>query len=469
MSSEPKEYDYTLNDYESNYRYLKSLNDEWFIFISLNNDDDELEESLIEGVNIPKAWKTDINYPYDKLLKLKKYMQKQTLIKIKKETEQLDNYYISGPSEITTLINQITGQRVVLFGEAHGHEGCDEEKMRGDTILSIVTYLKIIFEDKRKIDFYLETPILHLQSDEQRERMENMSIEQRDKEQFDEFESIRKKYREEKGYDSPKIPNKQPESIWLHKIEDSVKWCMDSKIRDEKCPFENARIHSTDIRSFNVLAEMLTELSKITTQDGWEKYKKRYCKEISDMSKIRNCNDYVDYLKTFFGKNKSKKSNLGPIEKQLKQTTINIDQLDNAILSVCKSEINPLSHLIPNQKNIKRITPAEYAKEFSSYLQEDNLLPKSILRSKKFLDTTQSQVSMLLDVYTFLRMIRKFSDGVQKYIIFYGGINHCQNIKIMLQTVGFEIVPNNSRIFGTPIIDNLPRCIQLNGFDIFDF
>jgi hypothetical protein len=40
----------------------------------------------------------------------------------------------------------------------------------------------------------------------------------------------------------------------------------------------------------------------------------------------------------------------------------------------------------------------------------------------------------------------------------------------MLQTVGFKVVPNKSKMFGTPLENNLPRCTQMLGqHDIFDY
>jgi hypothetical protein len=291
-------------------------------------------------------------------------------------------------------------------------------------------YLKFIFNDKRKVDFYLEAQVLHLQSDEHRKDVESMSLRQRHQIKYD-------KARQKSG-----LSLKQkvlPPSIWLHKLEESVKWCLDSKIREEKCPYKNARIHSTDLRNLNILSKMKSELNTIQTQQDWDKYKDTYKHEILSMSNINDCNYYIKYIKKFFNDPVSKKSGMGPIMKQIIKSGISEKDIDTAMLTVCNSKINPLSHLIKSYQNINKTSPAVYARMFSEYLKSPTPIPYNILNSNEFVETTQSQVSMLVDVYTFLRMLRPFKDGPQKYIVFYGGINHCENLNSCFKQLDLKL------------------------------
>jgi hypothetical protein len=77
-----------------------------------------VEKQLMVGKGIPEEWKSEDDYTYDKILE-----QKQKINMLEQQMTRsgidVDLLYISGPSEVTTLINHKTNQRVVLFGEAH--------------------------------------------------------------------------------------------------------------------------------------------------------------------------------------------------------------------------------------------------------------------------------------------------------------------------------------------------------------
>jgi hypothetical protein len=402
-------------------------------------------------INIPEEWESNIeNGLYDKIVKI--YYDIRILKK-----ENPGKFYISGPSQITTLINPKTNQRIILFGEAHGHEGCNEEQLRGETIINIVEYFKSLFNTStHKIDFYLEAPILHLQTEKKRNKFANTTRDERYKIKFE-------KWKKENKYSNRTL---NP-LIWLFKLEDELRWCIDRKFGKNLCPFKNVRVHSTDLRGFTRIAKMCTELTNIYTQKEWDTYKEEYKKEINDMSGIHNCNDYIKYVKSFFNKDDIDKP-MKSILKQLSKSSINSDMLDNAMLKVCNSDINPLSKLIPGHEKIKT-TPAKYAQMFSYYSASSSPISSYIKSSSDFIQTTQSQLSILVDIYTFLRMLRPFKEE-QKYVIFYGGIQHCENIRIMLKSVDFIDVPNKSRKFGTSIIGNLPRCVEMiKNPDIFDY
>lgn len=307
--------------------------------------------------------------------------------------------FISGPSKLVVLKNK--NQVIRLFGEWHGFkDNCsDQVSIRGKNIVTIMQYLDAIL-DGGGVDLYIEAPLLHLQSNkaikafyEHRELME--------------------------------IHNQQPPYLVLAR--DQLKWCLNPADR-KKCRYKNSRIHSTDIRPFHVYADMTRAMQFKMTRPEWEAFRKKYAKLMNSLASIKNCKDYVGYILSLPRRS---------IIKQIEKSGIRGNDLRQAIFVACKKR-----------------QAVEYVKGLVSIFSSPDP-PIAASFSQEMTDLMQEQITILHDVYTFLRMIKPMNKQVQRNVVFYGGQAHVDNLEEMLKVVGFRIIPNNSERVAQ-------RCLKLD-------
>ena len=116
-----------------------------------------------------------------------------------------NKFLIEGPKYMSIYIK--SGKTIVLFGEVHFEKGnCGNRK---EKIKDIIDYIpEILKNDTHVIDFYIEAPVVHLQTKERQQLFYNAAKE--DKRRRPEEDVIR-----------------------LVKLRDEIKWCLDRKTMDK--------------------------------------------------------------------------------------------------------------------------------------------------------------------------------------------------------------------------------------------
>ena len=228
-------------------------------------------------------------------------------------TPDIPHYYVSGPKKLITMERK--GQKVMLFGEYHEYsDNCDEEKLRGERIIDIVQYVDLLFNNSgKKIDFYLEAPIIHLQSEEiQKIFREQMSVEYK----------YKVKTGREKGV------------AYLIQLRDKLKWCINPNDR-KKCDYKRMRIHSTDLRPFTQMGKIQDMLSKRRgfTAEEWVDFKNKYREDLEVMRDVKTCKDYAEYVL-----NLSYDIKKPVLQKQITKSGITIPKIKEAIINVCNAK-----------------------------------------------------------------------------------------------------------------------------------
>lgn len=366
---------------------------------------------LLKNIFIYKMSESESEFSDDEFLE---QLQKKRIIEIKKSQKieesqyKPSKYWISGPHALKTMQK---GDIIVhLFGEYHTPDKTcqDEEIKRGIAVKNIDNYIsEILKANKKMIDFYIEAPVIHLQPIKLQKR-------------FYEHKTVMSAYERD-------IP-------FLVKIRDQVKWCLKYETRD-KCSYKNVRVHSTDLRPFEDLSNMASRLRLPFTETTFIQFKEQYKNTIKELSDVKNCEQYTMYI---LNRLKSKKIFL----KQLKKTIIiNLKHLKIVISDLCK-KTNAIYYLM----------------EFLNIVNSD-IPPVGLIFDQKSTDILQNQLSILHDVYTFLRMIRPFDSKPQKTIIFYGGLAHMENLKYMFEAIKFKEKKNTSKTINK-------GCLELVNFDI---
>lgn len=306
-------------------------------------------------------------------------------------TKQGMKVFISGPN---SFISMKKGNQIIkLFGEWHGHEGCDITKLRGARVYTILEYLQQELT-LGGVDLYIEAPIVHLQDPD-----------------------MIKAFRDE-SMNIAKVGKKIPHLV---ETRNTLKWCIDPALR-KQCPYKNVRIHSTDVRPFYVFDEIGTFLSRKIDKIDWIKFKKKYANTISTLSKIDNCKKYIVYIFNLIARQR-------PILKQISKSGISTGKLILAINDVCKQQ----KAVYWTQEYVKLINspnPPRTPYQFDQHMS----------------DIVQNQISIIHDIYTFLRMLRPFDKSPQNNIIFYGGLTHFDALITMLKGIGFEKIETGTQI-----------------------
>jgi hypothetical protein len=358
------------------------------------------------------------------MYKRKKYDSDSDEEKEEKEIKEetfVNSIYLSGPNKMLKMYNKNSNQTIYLFGEYHGYENeCEENK--NNMTFNMVEYFSTIFERaKQKIDFYLEAPLVFLLS------------EKRQKDYYEAKTNIINFY----GY--KKVGT-------LVNLRDSFKNCFNPGTR-HSCIYKNIRFHYTDLRPLYVLENIGREITFIKTDEEWNKFKNLYSDEIKEMSLVKNCETYFLYLY-----NKIKNNN--SIRKQLQKSGISSELFTKLTIKSCEKFDN-----------------YKYVMKFYEILVSD-LLPRKYLEihpNKDYIDIEQdlsdiiqNQLSIIHDIYTVLRMIKKMDGVYQKNIIFYGGLAHYYTIKEMLLELEFSIINEISS-------NERKRCLKIERKDSINF
>lgn len=329
--------------------------------------------------------------------------------------------FISGPNKAVKLYNSKTGQTVYLFGEWHGYENtCDEKQLkqlnRNNKVYHIVNYLAELFSGGAKIDFYLEAPLVYLLPPErQKAYNEQLSV-------------------------AENFLGKGKAGI-LVELRDVFKNCFHPETRG-RCVYRNTRMHYTDVRPLYKLEDMARRIPLIKNTEQWEGFKEKFEDEIKDLSIIHDCSSYTNYIYNKVLESKS-------IIKQLEKNGIPKEMFASLIEKVC-------SHFSLDR----------YAEKYYHMLISPEL-PKAWLQKnpngdepdnveQDLSDILQSQLAILHDLYTFLRMIKKMDGQYQQNIIFYGGLAHYEMLRLLLSDVGFVQIGPESNQFKTKT-----RCLEL--------
>ena len=115
------------------------------------------------------------------------------------------------------------------------------------------------------------------------------------------------------------------------------------------------------------------------------------------------------------------------LQKQITKSGITIPKIKEAIINVCNAK-DTLRWMESFLRIIDSKTPPTNEETFR----------------QEYVSSIQQQLPVLHDVYTFLRMLKPMEGKTQKNIVFYGGLEHMDNLKIMLETVGFREFDNES-------------------------
>jgi hypothetical protein len=372
---------------------------------------------------------SDLPPTADELKRMEEY--KSQIESSKKVSIEL---FISGPNKMITM--KKGSQQVRLFGEWHGHDNnCTSvEQLRGKRIYTILEYLDAEL-DKGGLDLYIEAPIVHLQDPK------TMSLFHTEIEMKKKYEQTKK---EKKAKDN--IKYELEPSCYLSITRNALKWCINPFYR-YKCKYNNSRVHSTDLRWFYSFGEMTKGLRNIKSEIKWKIFKKKYSKQANILGSIKNCEDYAKYILNLIynykpvisidTKNPRKSKKSQPILKQLKKSGISQNDLYSGIYNVCK------------KRNV-----VKWVQNYAGWLKSEKPVVVTPQNAQELMDTTQEQLSIMHDIYTFLRMIKPIDGELQKNIIFYGGLAHTEALQILLESVGFQVIPNNSKTLAE-------RCVNI--------
>jgi len=320
----------------------------------------------------------------------------------KTEMKTPDNLFISGPN--TFIMLKKGDQTIRLFGEWHGHEdNCNNvERLRGKRIYTIMDYLDKELDSSGKIDLYIEAPLIHLQDPDTLKKF------------YDEVETHKKLRPHEKV-------------AYISQTRNNLKWCLNPADR-HRCQYKNARIHSTDVRPFEIFGEMAKKLRFELTKSEWDVFKKQYATTIKSLSGINTCKKYIIYIMQFIFKSR-------PIRKQLH-----------------KSKIRESDFILALYKGCKKRDAIQWITQYNRWLNSQN--PQKGWHTDQHLtNIVQEQISILHDIYTFLRMIKPMDGMLQKNVIFYGGLAHVETLVVMLEQVGFKIVKTGTNV--------ATRCVEI--------
>lgn len=227
-------------------------------------------------------------------------------------------------------------------------------------------------------------------------------------------------------------------------------------LRKSKCPYENIRFHSSDIRQENdapVIEYLQTILDYVN-----------YC-VLTDEETLKNCkSDYNTIM--YYDKYTDREILKKDIRKVLHDTKI-IRQFD-AIPETYKEVKDYLWKTYENalQKYIKTLTfdvvsnrLKEIRQKYGYRVPEDQT--HYIKRQANAIEKSTDFISILMDLYLSGRLFRNFRDikgkysGTPKNIIIYTGDYHALNYCKMLEKLGF------TRVFGAK--RNGKSCLDLSG------
>lgn len=343
----------------------------------------------------------------DRELQQTRNSERKRKLEQKKFQKSFNPIYVSGPNKAVKLVN--SEKTIYLFGEWHGYEKtCDE----GKNTYSIISFLASIFSANIPIDFYLEAPLVHL------------------------FPPERQKTYNEQLELAEKFLGRGKAGI-LVELRDAFKNCFHPSFRKRECEFGNVRMHYTDTRPFFSLENMAREIVWIKKEGDWNTFKEKYKEEIKELGEIQNCVEYTEYIM------KKMKSNR-ELSKQLQKSGYKEQEMLNLIFSLC-------DHFLLSR----------YAIKYYNLLSSD-VLPRDWLYrnpngdspdvEQDFSDILQSQLSILHDLYTFLRINKDYI----KNVIFYGGLAHYEMLKYLFQKKGYTQEGEESSQFGGRV-----RCLEL--------